>query len=222
MSSGVFKKALSYATGAFTLAFALFYFSDLDLIISDAAFKITSFKSCSILSTLSLIGKLSGVLYASYLLRNIFLDRPEKSYLKREAFFLISVLITGPGIINNFILKPAFDRPRPHEIHRYNDSNNQQFVKVLVISSTQGKDSFPSGHAGSGFFFIAPWFIGRIRQKYGWKIFLPAFLWGGAVSVFRILEGQHFFSDCLGSLCVVYFTALFLSQVMGLFKSTEG
>ena len=205
----------------FIIAFSVFYFTELDLLISDYAFETTSFESCSVLSTLSLIGKLSGIIFACYLLKNVFVNSVEKSYRRKEAIFLISVLVIGPGLINNLVLKPIFNRPRPHEIQRYNETNDQQFVKVLLASSTEGKNSFPSGHAGSGFFFLAIWFIGRIRQKYGWKVFVPAFLWGGAVSVFRILEGQHFFSDCLSSLCVVYFTSFFICHFMGLSKSVE-
>ncbi|MCM8537066.1 MAG: phosphatase PAP2 family protein [Lentisphaeraceae bacterium] len=78
--------------------------------------------------------------------------------------------------------------------------------------------SFPSGHAGAAFFLLAPWFIRRVREQFGWKVFALPFLWGGAVSVVRILQGQHFFSDCLASLFVVYFTSFFLSYLLRLHK----
>lgn len=207
------------ALGLFSLAFMSLYFSELDLFISDEAYKVTAFESCLTLSTLSMIGKVSGVAYAIYLLKNLFASHPHKTYRKKEAVFLISVLILGPGIVNNFILKPAFNRPRPYEVKRYDSSSTKIFVKVLVIVTDQNGKSFPSGHAGSAFFLIAPWFIRRIREKYGWMVFLLALLWGGAVSVFRILQGKHFFSDCLGSLCVVYFVAFFLSVTMRLYKA---
>ncbi|MCH2206542.1 MAG: phosphatase PAP2 family protein [Lentisphaerales bacterium] len=217
-SQVVAKEEYTKALVTFVVAFGIFYFTGLDLFISDQAYEITSFESCSTLSTLALLGKASGLVFAIYLLKNFCVSSDKKPYAKKEALFLIIVLLVGPGIVNNFILKPAFNRPRPNEINRYNSQSQKNFTKVLVPAPGKNEKSFPSGHAGSGFFFLALWFIRRIRKKYAWKVFLPAFLWGGAVSTFRVLEGQHFFSDCLGSLCVVYFVSLFLSNYFGLYK----
>jgi membrane-associated phospholipid phosphatase len=127
--------------------------------------------------------------------------------------------VIGPGAFTNFALKKPFNRHRPHEIQRYDKNSELAFVKVFNIGKNDSSNSFTSGHAGAAFFFLVPWFIGRLRSKYGWKILLPALFWGGFVSTIRILQGNHFFSDCLGSLVVVYLTGLLLSHVCRVYST---
>ncbi|MCM8532363.1 MAG: phosphatase PAP2 family protein [Lentisphaeraceae bacterium] len=207
-----------FSSVIFAILFTVFRHSSLDLLISNYAFSQTSFESCTVLTTFALVGKYLSVVFAVYLLFVVLSKKASKFFNKKEAIFCILVLAVGPGFLNNFVLKPFFQRPRPVAIQQYNKASEKTFVKALSRGADSADKSFPSGHAGAAFFLLAPWFIRRVRERFAWKAFTLAFLWGGAVSVVRILEGRHFFSDCLASLFVVYFTSFFLSYLLRLHK----
>lgn len=95
----------------FALLFTLFRQSSLDLVISDFAYSQTSFESCTVLSTFALIGKFLGVVFAVYLFFVVLSKKASRFFDKKEAVFCIFVLIVGPGLLNNLVLKPFFKRP---------------------------------------------------------------------------------------------------------------
>ena len=66
---------------------------------------------------------------------------------RNYGFFLALLLIIGPGIIINVLMKPFWARPRPNAIVLFGGPS--KFLPVWQIG--QGKDdwSFPSGHAAA-------------------------------------------------------------------------
>lgn len=106
--------------------------------------------------------------------------------------FLALVLITGPGLITNTLLKDNWARPRPIQIVEFGGS--AKFTPVLERSGTCARNcSFVSGEASATFalgFAIA--MLARRRRA----ALMAAAVAAGAVSgLIRMGEGGHFLSD---------------------------
>ena len=189
-------------------------FTNLDLKISDAAFNLTAFNSSKMLTVAAWIGKYMSVIFCSVVILALpWLWKTDHKF-KKEATFAIFLLAVGPGFMNNFIFKPYFKRPRPFQIERYNDQNNYKYTPPLVQGTNRKHTSFPSGHARAAFFFIFPWFCLRYRREYGIRLIIPGFIFGLITGSIRIMEGNHFFSDIMASLAVVYLTGTVLSYLL--------
>lgn len=107
---------------------------------------------------------------------------------------LISLIVTA--VLNNYILKPVFVRPRPFH-----------GVDIDLLIAAPGGFSFPSGHASSSFAAATAVFLKN--KKAGIPAFIYAFLVGFSRNYFFV----HFPSDVLcgaleGILCAVLVTAL--------------
>ncbi len=119
---------------------------------------------------------------------------------QKKATFLFVVLLIGPGIIVNLILKDNWDRPRPRDVVQF--QGEKQFSPAFIMADQPGKNkSFSSGHASMGFFFIAFAWLAR-KRRYFWL----GMVVGGLASLGRIVQGGHFLTDVLTSAFIVYFT----------------
>ncbi len=192
----------------------LIRFLDLDLKASDKAFDITGFNSTALLEAAAWIGKYLSVIFCSIVILALPFLLKKKNPLAREAFLAVCLLAIGPGFLNNFIFKPFFQRSRPVEIQRYKPESKLKFTPPLTIGESKQGTSFPSGHSGAAFFFIFPWFCLRFRQKYGVRLLVPGLIFGAMTGAVRVLEGRHFVSDVIASLCVVYLSATVLSFLL--------
>ncbi|TNC91337.1 phosphatase PAP2 family protein [Thalassolituus sp.] len=121
--------------------------------------------------------------------------------LHRIWVFLLVSLLAGPGILVHSVAKEGFDRARPKNVEQF--GGRKEFTRAYEISSScdKGCNSFVSGHAAMGFWFMA----------LGWALGSRGWFWAGVVtglvlSATRIIQGGHFLSDTLlaGYLC--YFT----------------
>ncbi len=124
----------------------------------------------------------------------------------RGAFLITTVLLVGPGLLVNGILKPTFSRPRPREVVPLGGTEAYQ----PVFGFGEGTDfnaSFPSGHASIGFFLITPAFLFRRKHRTRRLIFFTGLLFGSVMAISRVVQGGHYFSDVLWSLAIIYFTA---------------
>jgi len=195
----------------FTCIFLIIRASKLDLIISDKAYELTGFNSTTLLGTAAWIGKYLSVIFCSVALISLPYLLKKKKPLAREAILALCLLALGPGFLNNFIFKPLFQRSRPVEIQRYNPESEFKFTPPLSIGDNKNGTSFPSGHSGAAFFFIFPWFCLRFRKKYGIRLIIPGFIFGAMTGAVRVLEGRHYLSDVIASLCVVYLSATVIS-----------
>ena len=127
----------------------------------------------------------------------------------KPALFCALVLLLGPAVLVNGIMKPTWGRPRPNAIEQF--GGNQQFVPPGQMSGYESAHSFPSGHASIGFIFMAPAFLLLHKNRkaaYAWLAF--GILAGASIGLSRIADGSHFLSDIAWSGGIVYFSGLML------------
>ena len=88
--------------------------------------------------------------------------------LTRPALVLMLTFVIGSGIITNLVLKNAWGRPRPRQIEQFGGTKTfSPFYKPNfgVNLKDDKQKSFPSGHASTGFFFLAFAVIGWREKK---------------------------------------------------------
>lgn len=109
-----------------------------------------------------------------------------------EWIFLALVLVTGPGLIANTLLKDNWSRPRP--IHVVEFGGPDKFTPVLERSGACERNcSFVSGEASATFalgFAIA--LLARRRRA---EVMAAAIAAGSVSGLIRMGEGGHFLSD---------------------------
>jgi membrane-associated PAP2 superfamily phosphatase len=122
------------------------------------------------------------------------------------------MIVLGPGLLVNGVLKPNFARPKPGEIREF--GGYHEFQPVGHIGASKVNRSFPSGHAAMGFALMAPAFA-LFPAKKIWALgFLTlGCVTGAFIGTVRISQGGHFLSDVVWSLATVYFSGLFMAMV---------
>lgn len=127
---------------------------------------------------------------------------------RKKLSFLFLVMLIGPGIIANTILKDnSVGRPRPVHIQEF--GGPMQYVPVFTYSGECQKNcSFVSGHGAMGFYFIV---LAWVFKRRG--MFTLGMTVGVIVGGIRILQGGHFLSDVVFSFWVVYGTILMLAPL---------
>ncbi|UUO06202.1 phosphatase PAP2 family protein [Blastopirellula sp. J2-11] len=142
---------------------------------------------------------------------------PELASRQPIARFLLCVVIAGPLILVNGVIKPAIGRPRPNQLAAFGGErpNNVRYVAPWQLSKTDGK-SFPSGHASMGFLWMAPAFLYWRRKHWSVALWLTlGLLYGTAIGFFRVAVGAHFLSDIVWSCGIVYFSGLAMYLLLG-------
>lgn len=122
---------------------------------------------------------------------------------KRECMFLLAVLILGPGLIVNGLLKEHWGRPRPVQVIEF--GGDKPYVSPFCPDFERKGYSFVSGDASVGFYFFC---LALLARKRKWLL-VPVLL-GSVIGAARIVQGRHFFSDVLFSGWVVWFCSIFL------------
>jgi lipid A 4'-phosphatase len=106
--------------------------------------------------------------------------------------FLALVLITGPGLIANTLLKDNWARPRPNQVVEFGGS--AKFTPVLERSGTCARNcSFISGEASS--IFALGLAIAMLARRRRAALMAAAVAAGAASGLIRMGEGGHFLSD---------------------------
>jgi membrane-associated PAP2 superfamily phosphatase len=147
--------------------------------------------------------------------------RPVSPRLTHAAAVLTITMVLGSGILTNALLKSYWGRPRPIQVEEYGGGiPYRAFYEPNFAQTLCGKDrcrSFPSGHASTGFLFFALVPIGwRFRNRtLVVSGFLVGGLLGGVLSLARIAEGGHFFSDCVTSALLMWLVALWVDRMVG-------
>lgn len=135
-----------------------------------------------------------------------------KKYRRRSLFFIL-LLVLGPGLLVNVILKDHLGRPRPQELVEFGGTH--QFIHFWQPGPAGKNSSFPSGHASVGFYLMAPWFIYRQSNRSRALFFLcTGTIFGLLVGIGRIMQGGHFISDVVWAGGLVYITGELLSRVL--------
>ena len=138
--------------------------------------------------------------------------------IARRALYCAMVVLIGPGLLVNGVLKPNASRPRPCQTTDFDGTESFQPVLSFAGSSDTVCRSFPSGHASMGFALIAPAFLLRRRRwLYSISLGLSVGL-GCVVGIARIVQGRHFVSDILWAAAIVYVTAALLYGIFGLHR----
>jgi lipid A 4'-phosphatase len=109
----------------------------------------------------------------------------------RPWLFLLLVLLVGPGLVANIVLKDQWGRARPLQTTYF--GGEKSFSPAWHLSDQCPKNcSFISGDGSFGFALIAPAFcISRRRNLLFWGGTALGIMFG----VTRIAMGAHFFSD---------------------------
>jgi membrane-associated PAP2 superfamily phosphatase len=132
---------------------------------------------------------------------------------RRSFLLLASVLVIGSGLIVNEALKDHWGRPRPRDCVEF--GGDRAFLPIGVPGPSGGGNSFPSGHAASGFYFLTLYILWRGRRPRAAALGLVAGLVAGSIlSMQRIVVGAHFLSDCVWSAGIIYLTALASERVI--------
>ena len=136
-----------------------------------------------------------------------FLPQGLKKHQRGVWIFLLVSLLAGPGILVHTVFKDVFDRARPKNIEQFD--GHKSFTPAFVINNEcrGGCNSFVSGHAAMGFWFMA--FAWTLRSRLWFCVGLGT---GVVVSYIRIVDGGHFLSDTIMSGYLCYFTFKLLAR----------
>lgn len=141
------------------------------------------------------------------------------SWQKWRAHSLLLVLtcLLGSVFITHAILKDNWGRPRPKQISEFGGQLTfKPFYKPYFYPQLEKAKSFPSGHTSMGFYFLSFIILGyRLRNQY--LICLGIFLtllFGSILSLTRIAQGGHFFTDVLISALIMWWSALSINWFM--------
>lgn len=124
-----------------------------------------------------------------------------KKLKKRNLFYLLTTIAVGPGIIVNSILKEFWGRPRPAHLTEFNGQDSFILPLIEISNQCETNCSFASGHSAIAFWLTAYAFISPVSYKT--KIFIFTLILGVFVSMARIMQGRHFFSDVVFAAIII-------------------
>jgi lipid A 4'-phosphatase len=101
-------------------------------------------------------------------------------------------------------------RQRPYSIEAFGGS--QTYTKPFVLGLWGHGDSFISGHASMAYLFLALAFL--VRGRWRKPAFVAAIIFGLAMSVALVVQGDHFASDVLLCGAVIYLLCAALLPVL--------
>lgn len=130
----------------------------------------------------------------------------------RQATLLwILTYAIGAGVIIHLILKVFWQRPRPVQTINFGGfAPYHPFWIRITEEYAEAARSFACGHCTAGFIFFTLFLIGRRMQKDWLKytgLILGAML-GIGLSLLRIAQGGHYFSDTMAAALIIWLTAL--------------
>lgn len=123
---------------------------------------------------------------------------------RRRALFMLLVILLGPGLVVNLVLKNNWGRPRP--VHVVELGGQYAYVPPGKISNSPDK-SFVCGHCSVGYSVFALYFLAVDFQFFYLAL---AVLLGLGVGVTRMTSGGHFISDVLWSGYAVFLVSYVL------------
>ena len=141
-----------------------------------------------------------------YFYQERILNRPLRDWM-----YLFSCLIIGTGVIVNSIFKNFWGRARPNDTLVF--GGEQPFtIPWLNVDYCETNCSFVSGDVS---FFTLSLAILLIFNKQSWNIY--AYVGIILISLLRIMEGDHFFSDTIMSYIITFVVIKVLYDVFQFF-----
>lgn len=129
--------------------------------------------------------------------------------LRRGSAFMLAVLLLGPGLVVNGVLKEQVGRARPDQVAPFGGEDT--FTRAFVVTDQcESNCAFTSGHASIGFYFLAIGFLFRRPPA-----MLPGIALGALLGGLRIVQGRHYLSDVVFSFWVVYASCLVCRPMLG-------
>jgi membrane-associated PAP2 superfamily phosphatase len=136
-------------------------------------------------------------------------------YRRCAAFFLLLMLL-GPGLLVNVVLKDHWGRPRPRQMQVFGGDSSFHQIWEPGAGRMAGT-SFPSGHASAAFYLMSPYFVWRRSCRRKARIALSAGIaYGLFMGAARMIQGGHFPSDVLWAGGIVYLVGLALYYLLRL------
>lgn len=155
-----------------------------------------------------LAGDLTAVFFVFMLALSFF---KKFNQWRKPALVMVLTLALGAGAITHALLKDHWGRPRPKQTENFGGEQPfRPYYSPNFFHQPQPSKSFPCGHCSTGFYFFALALVGeKLRSR---KIYLTGMIlaWtlGIALSLARIAQGAHYFSDTLFSAYIMWCTAL--------------
>lgn len=171
-----------------------------------------SFSAHYFFETLYLFGEFPALLTgacAALIVALSFLFSSLKKW-RNGALTLLLTLVVGGGILTNALLKEYWGRARPKQIAQFGGENSYSPFYVPNFSNSGVFKSFPSGHCAMGFFFFSLWRVGKKEKRKNLQVFgiVLTLILGSALTLSRIGQGGHFFSDAMMSALIMWYTSL--------------
>jgi lipid A 4'-phosphatase len=114
------------------------------------------------------------------------------------------VVLIGPGLLVNLIVKDHWGRPRPMHVQQF--GGEFKYIPPLKLGDTPDK-SFVCGHCSVGYSFFALYFL---AQNYKTVYFILTLCLAWILGLSRMSAGGHFLSDILWSGYLVFLVAFAL------------
>lgn len=138
---------------------------------------------------------------------------PRLAKMRPQAALVLAVMVLGPGLVVNALLKEHWGRPRPHQTVEL--GGTQAFVPPLAFGEDRTGKSFPCGHSSVGFaLLVFPLMWRRRHPRLAFVATLAIIALGGLLGVGRMAAGDHFVSDVIWSAVIAYGVALALYELM--------
>jgi lipid A 4'-phosphatase len=120
---------------------------------------------------------------------------------RRQAVFVLSTVVLGPGLVINTVFKDHWDRPRPREIVELGGPMHY----VAAPLRGEGGASFPCGHCSVGYLYGLGWWVWRRRKpKLAAASLATGLVAGTLLGLGRMAAGGHFLSDVLWSALLAF------------------
>lgn len=187
--------------------------SSIDLTVSNFFYRDHDFISNSWTSAFYLYGYFPGDIVAGLALMIFILSFliPAWKKWRAPAFVLAFTMLIGALLIVHGVLKDHWGRPRPRQTIEFGGSQPfRPYYSPNFFHQPEPSKSFPCGHCSTGFYFFALALVGRrfsnrSVETLGWTLALTL---GIALSILRIAQGGHFFSDTIAAALIMWYTAL--------------
>lgn len=131
---------------------------------------------------------------------------------RRSALIIVLTLVIGDLVIVESVLKRHWGRPRPKQIEMFGGDQPYRPWWEPNFNPPEPLRSFPSSHAAVGFLFLSGVVLSPSKKLF-WGALSLTLLFGVGISLTRMAQGGHYFSDCLIAGLIMWWTALTLNRL---------